>query len=483
MRSPSSRPIPPLRAAPRAELSVSTSPLPNSRLGLEITAGPEECSAAWTSVLTELSKRCKIDGFRKGKAPQALVINQYGKSTIAASACEEVIEKSIQKALDKEGVSAIGQAVLDDACKIDDVIAAYAPEKSITFKVMVDVWPVAELTGDYTGLNVTADRAPFDESVVVETLEGLQRKEAFTVLSPEGTKAEIGKVCIANMVGFYRKEDGKRGEALPDIASGDMIEIKMQIGQYMPGFVEGIVGMECGDMRAVNVEFPVQSSRPELAGQKAVFDVTLHAVKDEVLPDLDDDFAKNMTESPTLEALKDTIRERMSVESANKTKANVDRALEDALVAITKVELPETMVENRIKDKFANFLSDMKSNGMTDTQVKALVTKENYDLYKERARANVERALTANFAIQAIAEKEKVANGISVSNQEVDDQLLLIRGELKNDQEYSDNEESYRDKVRAQLEKDAVLAFLKESATVTLQDVIKETPETAPVEA
>eukprot|EP00173_Palmaria_palmata_P003870 Plantae.Rhodophyta-Palmaria_palmata.ctg4292.p1 GENE.Plantae.Rhodophyta-Palmaria_palmata.ctg4292~~Plantae.Rhodophyta-Palmaria_palmata.ctg4292.p1 ORF type:complete len:401 (-),score=110.70 Plantae.Rhodophyta-Palmaria_palmata.ctg4292:304-1350(-) len=348
---------------------------------------------------------------------------------------------------------------------------------------MVDVWPVAELTGDYTGLSVTADRAPFDESVVGETLEGLQRKEAFTVLSPEGTKAEIGKVCVANMVGFYRKDDGERGEPLPDIASGDMIEIKMHIGQYMPGFVEGIVGMECGDMRAVNVEFPVQSSRPELAGQKAVFDVTLHAVKDEVLPDLDDDFAKNMTESPTLEALKDTIRERLSVESANKTKANVDRALEDALVAITNVELPETMVENRIKDKFANFLSDMKSNGMTDTQVKALVTKENYDLYKERARANVERALTANFAIQAIAEKEKGANGISVSNQEVDDQLLLIRGELKNDQEYSDNEESYRDKVRAQLEKDAVFAFLKESATVTLQDVIKETPETAPVEA
>lgn len=456
----------------RMEVSVSSKRLPQSQITLDITAGPEECNKAWESVLRELSKRAKVDGFRKGKAPKQMVINQYGKETIRASACEEVIENSIQVALKKEGVNAIGQAVLDDGCVIEEVIASYAPEGTLNFKVKVDVWPDAKMTGSYDGLVVEAEKAPFDESVVEDAIEELQRKEAFSVLAAEGSKAEIGQIVIADMVGFYRNDDGSKGEALPDIAKGDMVEIKMKVGQYMPGFVEGIMGMGCQETRSVNVEFPAASSRPELAGAKAVFEVTVHAIKDEKLPELDDEFAKKATESPTMESLRETVRARMSLESNNKTEMNVDRAIEDALVTITEVELPATMIEERVKSKFANFLSDMKTNGMTDSQIKALVTKENYDLYKKRSQANVERALIANFAITTIAKEV----GLTAPDQDIEDQMTIIRAELKGEEM---EEQEVRDKVQAQLERDMVMEHLKKSATINYVDPVPVTPETA----
>jgi trigger factor len=460
----------------RMAVSVHAEQLPQSRMALEITAGPEECAAAWENVLRDLSKRAKVDGFRKGKAPKQLVINQYGRDTIRASACEEVIEAAIQTALEKEGVNAIGQAVLDEGCAIEEVIASYAPESSITFKVKVDVWPEATLTGSFEGLNVEAENAPFDESVVDDAIAELQRKEAFTVLSPEGTKADVGNIVVANMVGWYRKDDGSKGDPLPDIASGDMIEIKMKVGQYMPGFVEGIVGMQLEETRSVNVEFPAASSRPELAGAKAVFDVTVHAIKDEVLPELDDEFAMKATESPTMDDLRKTVRARLSLESENKTQSNVYRAIEDALVKITDVTLPETMVEERVKGKFANFLTDMKTNGMTDSQVKALVTKENYELYKSRSRANVERALIANFAITAIAKEL----AFEASETEIEDQMIIIRAELKGEDM---EEQKLRDQVQAQLERDMVMEHLKKSATIKYVEPVPATPETAEVSA
>lgn len=458
------------------EVSVTSQSLPDSQITLDITAGPEECKKAWDNVLGELSKRAKIDGFRKGKAPRQMVINQYGADTIRASACEEVIETSIQVALKKEGVNAIGQAVLDEGCVIEEVIASYAPENSVQFKVKVDVWPDATLTGSYDGLVVEAEKAPFDESVVDDAIEELQRKEAFSVLAADGSKAQIGQIVVANMVGFYRNDDGTRGEALPDVAKGDMVEIKMKVGQYMPGFVEGIVGMECQETRDVNVEFPAASARPELAGAKAIFEVTVHAIKDEMLPELDDDFAQKATESRTMEDLRATVRARLSLESDNKTNMNVERALEDALVGITDVVLPATMIEERVKSKFANFLTDMKTKGMSESQVKALVTKENYDLYKKRSQKNVERALTVNFAVTKIAEEV----GLKASDQDIEDQMTIIRAEVKGE---DIAEQEIRDKVQAQLERDLVMEHLKKTATINYVDPVPVTPETAEAKA
>lgn len=442
-------------------MSVKTAPLPNSQVSLEISVGSEECKAAWDSVLRELTKRANIKGFRKGSVPRQIVINQYGKSTILASACEEVIEKSINKALKDTGVHAIGQAMVDEEGGVETVIRNYDPNSSLSFKVKIDVWPEANFTEPYTDLEIEAEEALFNESLIDKTLHDLRQKESFSVLAPEGTAAKLGQSLAADLVGYYRNEDESKGEKLPDIADGTGVEISMTEGKFMPGFVEGLLGAKAGEKRDVHVDFPENNPRKELAGAKAVFEVTVHAIKDVVLPELNDDFAKQVSEDSTLEEFRETIRKRLGVEAEAALEKNTNTAIDDKLASIIEVDLPESLVENQCKNKFANMLASFKDNGMNDNQVKAMVTKENYELYKTRSRGNVEKSLKVNFAISKIAKDQ----GIVVNKQEVEDQIELIRAELKGQEM---DEDKARDQVEAQLEKNLVLQFLKETAKVTI---------------
>lgn len=442
-------------------MSVKTAPLPNSQVSLEISVGSEECKAAWDSVLRDLTKRTDIKGFRKGSVPKQLVINQYGKDTILASACEEVIEKSIHKALKDTGIHAIGQATVDEEGGVDTVVRSYDPKSSLTFKVKIDIWPEAEFTAPYTDLEIEAEEALFDESLIDKTLQDLRQKESFSVLAPEGSTAKLGQLLVADLVGYYRNEDASKAEKLPDIADGTGVEINMTEGKFMPGFVEGLLGAKAGERRYVNVDFPENNPRRELAGNKAVFEVTIHAIKDIVLPELNDDFAKEVSEDSTLEEFRETIRKRLGVEAEVALEKNVNTAIDNKLASIIEVDLPESLVENQCKNKFANMLASFKDNGMKDDQVKAMVTKENYELYKSRSRGNVEKSLRVNFAVSKIAKDQ----GIVVNKQEIEDQIALVRAELKGQEV---EEDRVRDQVESQLEKDLVVKFLKETAKVSV---------------
>jgi trigger factor len=456
----------------RMETTVKTERLPMSQVSLEISVGVEETSQAYKNVLRELTTRSAIPGFRKGKAPRQLVINHYGKSNITASACEEVIEIGVKKALEVAGLNAIGQAILDEGEEdIDKVLRAYSPEEPLTFRVKVDVWPEAKINGSYEGLEISAVEVPVDDNVIENALQELRRKESYSVLSPSGSLLEMGKIAVINMDGNFRNEDGTKGDKLPDVAEGDMIEVEMTEGKFVPGMVEGIVGMAVGETREVTVQFPTASARPELSGAKAIFDITVKAIKDTVLPELDDEFARKATESPTLEDLRIVLRERLGLESETATTANVNRAIEDKLAEITEVVLPETMIEERVKTKFAKMLSDFQQKGMAEEQVKSMVTKENYELYKNRARKNVERSLTVNFAITSIAKDHDLAP----SAEEVEGQMELIKAELRGE---AMEEDKIRDQVEAQFERDNVLAMIKKTAKINYISALEPHIET-----
>ncbi|CAN8069176.1 unnamed protein product [Agarophyton chilense] len=442
-------------------LSVKTAPLPKSQVSIEISVDKEECSAAWDSVVKDLSKKSKIQGFRKGTAPKQLVINQYGKDNVKASACEEVIEKSIQKALKDSGIHAIGQAQVDGDGGVASVIADYDPQSPLKFKVKIDVWPEASFISTYENLEIEAEESAFDESLVDKALEDLRQKESFSVLAPEGTNAELGKLLVADLVGYYRNDDGTRGGKLPDIADGNSIEINMTEGKFMAGFVEGLIGAEVGETRDVNVEFPTTNPRPELAGVKAIFSVTIHAVKDVVLPELNDDFARQVSEEKSLEDFRRTIRDRLDTESETAQENNINTAIDNELSELVQVDLPESLVENQVKNKFATMLSSFKDKGMADEQVKAMVTKENYELYKERARGNVEKALRVNFAVSRIAKDQNLV----VEKKAVEDQMAFVRAELKGQDM---DEDRVRDQVEAQLERELVLKHIRKTAKISL---------------
>lgn len=472
------RPVHPF-VVPRMGMSVKTESLPHSQLRLEISVGAEECTAAWNTVVSELVKRSTINGFRKGRAPKQMVINEFGKERVSASACEEVIEKSIKKAIEDGKLTVIGQAQIHEEGGVETIIKDFKPDAPLTFNVKVDVWPDAVLTEPYENMEIEAEEVALDDALVDNALEELQKKESFSVLSPEGTKAELGKMVLADLDGFYSQDDNTKGEKLPELADGQSVEINMTEGQYMPGFVEGLIGASVGETRDVNVEFPMQNPRKELAGQKAIFEVKVHAIKDIVLPELDDDFAMKVSEDNTIEGLRKTIRSRLGTEAENAQEKNINIALDQRLASIVEVEIPETLVESQVQNKFATMLASFRDKGMSEAQVKAMVTKENYDLYKQRALPNVEKNLRVNFAVSKIAKE----NQLVVDKEEIDGQMELVKAELKG--QPLEEEDKVRDQIESQLERELVLNLLKKTAKISVVPKKEEEKEEvpAPVEA
>lgn len=199
----------------------------------------------------------------------------------------------------------------------------------------------------------------------------------------------------------------------------------------------------------------------ELRGVEAIFDVTIKGLKDTTFPALDDDFAKKIGAAESLADLKTKIRESISQESAVSTSKNINKALEDEIVQLVDVDIPETLIDEQTKTKFANMMSDFKAKGMDDAQVKNMITKENFDKYKKTSYNNTVRSLRISFVIGEIAKKE----GIKVDAAELESEMANIRQQYAGEEI---DEEQARSRVEAELERKKVLEFLKNANTVKL---------------
>jgi len=239
-----------------------------------------------------------------------------------------------------------------------------------------------------------------------------------------------GAVVIVDLVGFKKKDDGSKGEKLPDLAIGENVEVVMEKGKFFNGFVESIEGLEAGDEAAVPVTFPSNHKVNELRGVEAIFDVTIKGLKDMVFPALDDEFAAKTGAAQTLADLKVKIRDSIAQESAVSTSNNINKALEEAIVKLVDVEIPETRIDEQTKTKFANMMSDFKAKGMDDAQVKQMITKDNFEKYKKTSYDNTVRSLRISFVIGEIAKKE----AIKVDPSELEAEMANVRQQYKGEE-------------------------------------------------
>lgn len=184
-------------------------------------------------------------------------------------------------------------------------------------------------------------------------------------------------------------------------------------------------------------------------------------MQDMMFPALDDEFSKKIGAADSLDDLKAKIRDSISQESAVSTTKNINKALEDAIVKLVDVEIPETLIDEQTKTKFANMMSDFKAKGMDDAQVKSMITKENFDKYKKTSYDNTVRSLRISFVIGEIAKKE----AIKVDPTELESEIANIRQQYAGEEI---DEEQARSRVEAELERKKVLDFLKNNNTVKL---------------
>jgi trigger factor len=429
-----------------------------SKVSLRIKVDGETTKAAVDSVLKELGKTATIPGFRKGKVPQNVLVSYFGEKNINASALEEVVNENVKLALQDAKIPYLGNASLTE--KPEDVVARFVPGQPLSFDIAVEVWPEANLKDSYKEKEIVVARLPEDdlEELVERTLNDLRQRTSQLREVPNGT-IEYGNTAIASIRCYRMLPDGKRGDRIRGVASEDEVNVPIEKGRFLDGFVEGLMGAKAGEVRQIPVRFPDNHKVSKLAGKSMIFEVKIHSIKERILPEVTDEWAKEVTEQENVEQLKDTLRKKLVEENERMRERNMDRAIEDFILDITEVDLPEALIEEQVKRQFAELMAELKSQGVPDNKIKAMITKENYERYRTGpARENAARSLRIGFGISKILESE----GLKLDDSEIEKRLQEER-ELAGSEEF--DEKLVRERLVSIMERELAFDFIRKNCS------------------
>ena len=435
--------------ASQSELKVSTSPRPGSRMAVEIGVPAGLTQSSHEQAVEKLSRTLKLPGFRKGKVPRAVLVQQIGAVRIRATALEELVDNVFRNALKQAEIPAIGQPSVDGG--FEALLERFEPGKELSLTLEMDVEPTPSLKST-KGLKAEAESVSFDAARVDELIEQSRRQLA-TLVPVEKRAAESGDVAVINFSGTY----ADNGEAISG-GSAEAMEVELEDGRMIPGFVEGIIGMKPGDGKTVACQFPEEYPQEDAAGRKASFEITLTELKTRELPALDDAFAQQASDKQTLAELRADLEERLKEDAERRNQSNRHDALLAALVEQLEVELPETLVQEEIISLLEQTAGQLAQQGM---DVKKLFTPQLIQSLRETSRPEAEERLKRSLALKALASAEK----IEVVADEIEAKVKeLSRG-------FSENSRidpaRLRQAVQEDLMREKLMGWLESNSTIT----------------
>ncbi len=436
-------------------MKVTQEKLPASQIGLSIEIPPEKSKQAYEQVIQNFARAANIPGFRKGKVPRQILLQRLGIGRLKAQAVEEVIQDGIQQALKQETIAAIGTPQLTSS--FEDLVNQYDPGKPLTFSAAVDVQPEVNLA-EYSGMIVQAEEVKYNPSQVEAVLEE-NRTERATLIPIEGRSAELGDVAVVDFKGHLMTEGSEsvEPEEIPGATATDF-QVELQAGRFIEGFVAGIVGMNPGETKEVPVKFPEEYSQKDVAGSSALFTITLKELKEKELPELNDDFAQEISEFETLEELRSSLESRFKSEAEQKTKANVRQVLSDELLKHLEIDLPETLISQEVDALLTQTAVTLTRQGV---DVKKLFTPENIPQFRERSRPEAIENLKRTLALLEVAKRES----LQVEAVELEARVKEVRAQ------YEGKEidlERLQQVVEEELLTEKIMNWLEEHATVEL---------------
>lgn len=401
-----------------------------------------EFDAALTKAYNKARKDIFVPGFRKGKAPRKVVEGMYGAKVFYEDAVNEIYPDLYEKAIVEQAIKAVGTAYIS---KLDD-----GEDGGVVLTMETDLYPEVTL-GDYKGLEVPkADVNVTDEEVEAEIDRMAERNSRIeTVDRP----AQEGDTVVLDFEGFDNGVPFEGGK-------GEKYSLKLGSHQFVPGFEEALVGVSAGEEKDVNVTFP-ENYTPELAGKPVVFKCKIHEVKETILPEKDDEFAKDVSEFDTLDALRADIRTKRE----NERSEAVERAFESAVVekaaANMICDIPASMIEEQLDKHLEQFAYQLQMNGMKlDDYAKMMGS----DMSSLRAsmRPMAETTVRNNVLLDAVV----AAENITVSDEEVNDEIKKLA------EQYSMEEDKVRaavgeESLKTDLAAKKAMKLLVESAVAT----------------
>ena len=376
---------------------VSSKNVETNRVELVIEVKGEEFAAAVENAFRKNIKKITVPGFRKGKAPRAMVEKLYGKAAFLDDAINEVYPKAYTEAVDEAGINPVDVA---------DIEIVDVSEESFTFKAYVTVKPKAKVN-NYKGLAAPKTEAVVAEEKVEDQLEQLRERYA-RVINVEDRAAKLGDIANIDFEGFLEGVafEGGKGEGHP---------LTLGSGSFIPGFEDQIVGHNIGDEFDVNVTFPEDYAEASLAGAPTVFKVKINAIKERQLPELDDEFAKDVSEFDTFEEYKADLKAKMLETAQAQVDAEFENKLLEQVVAGMTVELPDCMIESRINELVQDFAQKMSYQGLKlDDFLK--YTGETEENFRNNFREQAEKQVKTRLAMEAVA----AAEGFTASDEDVE---------------------------------------------------------------
>jgi trigger factor len=378
-------------------------PLDPTQVELEISITPEEYTAAQDAAFRKLVRNAKIPGFRPGKVPRKIFESQYGTASILERALDDLLNQKYPAAIEEHGIEPLDRPSIE----LVPTEEGHPPR----FKAVVSVRPEFE-PKDYTGVEITEVPETATDEQVEQTLEQMRQQAA--TLVPVDRPARLGDTVVIDYEG---KIDGVPFEG--GAAQGQETELAEE--RFIPGFVAGIVGMTAGETKDVKAKFPDPYSNADLAGKDAVFTITLHDVKEPELPELDDELAKRVSRSESLEDLRTEIKRRLDETTKRNARRQMSSELLDKVVAAHDFALPAVLVERELDSLLNESRQYVARGGLTWDDYLAHSGKTEAEL-RDQFREEAERRVKTTLLVEAIARKE----GIQATEADVESELAAL---------------------------------------------------------
>lgn len=356
---------------------------------VEVEVDGKTFMEAVSKVFKKQVKKIAVPGFRKGKAPRAIIEKMYGEDVFYDDAMQDCYPEALDDACEAAGLKVVTVTGLE---------ATDVSKEGFTFKATVIVEPEIEIK-DYDGIEVEKLSTEVTDEMIDEEIDRVRERNS-RMITVEDRAAENGDTVVIDFEGFCDGEAFEGGKA-------EEYNLELGSGNFIPGFEEQIVGRNTGDEFDIDVKFPEEYQAENLKGKDAVFKIKLHEIKTKELPEVDDDFVKDVSEKDTVAEYRDELKEQIAKRLENEAERDLDDKITNAVIEKVEGEIPEQMFEKEAQNMVREMDMRLRQQGMDfDTYMKYTGMDANavLEMYKPEA----ERRVKMRLALEKVAELEKI---------------------------------------------------------------------------
>ena len=356
---------------------------------VEVEVDGKTFMEAVAKVFKKQAKKITVPGFRKGKAPRAIIEKIYGEDVFYDDAMQDCYPEALDAACNEAGLKVVAVTGLE---------ATQVSKEGFTFKATVVVEPEIEIK-DYDGIEVEKLSTEVTEEMIDEEIDRVRERNS-RMVTVEDRAAENGDTVVIDFEGFCDGEAFEGGKA-------EEYNLELGSGNFIPGFEEQIVGHNSGDEFTIDVKFPEEYQAENLKGKDAQFKIKLHEIKKKELPEVDDDFVKDVSEKDTVAEYRDELKEQIAKRLEGESERDLDDKLTNAIIEKVEGEIPDQMVDNEAQNMIREMDMRLRQQGMDfNTYMKYTGMDQNAVLEMNKPEAL--RRIKMRLALEKIAELEKI---------------------------------------------------------------------------